>query len=200
MVYICICIYLIIIRLFVVLLFLSYFLLLWQSSFFVGSSKLLLIKFNHWIFFSFLRCIPRSFAKHISKDNFLTKIRIRRVFAEFVETFQQHTVDKGRLGTHEIMYKYISTLEHLAPEFGTETFSVSHLELSEEGDGSSSFSNTTHAQGGSKDDFRAPPTHEVMVSGTKGIQWRKVSGHKVNSFSSFWFCGMLCILLVWTFC
>ncbi|XP_045888423.1 non-receptor tyrosine-protein kinase TYK2 isoform X2 [Micropterus dolomieu] len=134
---------------------------------------------------SFLRCIPRSFAKHISKDNFLTKIRIRRVFAEFVETFQQHTVDKGRLGTHEIMYKYISTLEHLAPQFGTETFSVSHLELSEEGDGSSSFSNTTHAQGGSKDDFRAPPTHEVMVSGTKGIQWRKVSGHKAQANTYF---------------
>uniref|UniRef100_A0A673C5E6 Tyrosine-protein kinase n=1 Tax=Sphaeramia orbicularis TaxID=375764 RepID=A0A673C5E6_9TELE len=76
--------------------------------------------------FSFLRCIPRSFAKHISKDNFLTKIRIRRVFADFVRTFQQHTVDKGRLGAQEIMYKYISTLEHLAPRFGTETFFVTH--------------------------------------------------------------------------
>uniref|UniRef100_A0A8C4HZ18 Tyrosine-protein kinase n=1 Tax=Dicentrarchus labrax TaxID=13489 RepID=A0A8C4HZ18_DICLA len=134
---------------------------------------------------SFLHCIPRSFAKHISKDNFLTKIRIRRVFADFVRTFQQHTVDKGRLGTQEIMYKYISTLEHLAPCFGIETFPVSHLELREDGDGSSSYSNTTHAQGVSKDSFIAPPTHEIMVSGTKGIQWRKVSGQKAQANSYF---------------
>ncbi|XP_065820545.1 non-receptor tyrosine-protein kinase TYK2 [Labrus bergylta] len=132
---------------------------------------------------SFLRCIPRSFAKHISKDNFLTKIRIRRVFAEFVQTFQQHTVDKGRLGAQEIMYKYISTLEHLAPQFGTETFPVCNLELREEGDGSSSYANTTHAQGVTKDNFTAPTTHEINVSGTKGIQWRKVSGQKAQANS-----------------
>uniref|UniRef100_A0AAQ5XFA7 non-specific protein-tyrosine kinase n=1 Tax=Amphiprion ocellaris TaxID=80972 RepID=A0AAQ5XFA7_AMPOC len=144
-------------------------------------------RFNHWIqiiitylcFFSFLRCIPRSFARHIAKDNFLTKIRIRRVFAEFVRTFQQHTVDKGRLGAQEIMYKYISTLEHLAPCFGTETFPVTHLDVREDADGSSSYSNTTYAQGASKDNFQAPATHEIMVSGTKGIQWREVSAHRV---------------------
>ncbi|XP_070704408.1 non-receptor tyrosine-protein kinase TYK2 [Pempheris klunzingeri] len=134
---------------------------------------------------SFLRCIPRWFAKHISRDNFLTKIRIRRVFAEFVQTFQQHTVDKGRLGAREIMYKYISTLEHLAPRFGTEIFAVSHLELREDGDGGSSYSNTTHAQGDSKDDFIAPATHEIMVSGTKGIQWRKVSCQKAQENTYF---------------
>uniref|UniRef100_UPI0037E826D1 non-receptor tyrosine-protein kinase TYK2 n=1 Tax=Semicossyphus pulcher TaxID=241346 RepID=UPI0037E826D1 len=132
---------------------------------------------------SFLRCIPRSFAKHISKDNFLTKIRIRRVFAEFVQTFQMHTVDKGRLGIQEIMYKYISTLEHLAPHFGTETFPVCNLELREDGDGSSSYSSTTHAQGVSKDNFGAPTTHEIKVSSTKGIQWRTVSGQKAQANS-----------------
>ncbi|XP_041673098.1 non-receptor tyrosine-protein kinase TYK2 [Cheilinus undulatus] len=132
---------------------------------------------------SFLRCIPRSFAKHISKDNFLTKIRIRRVFAEFVQTFQQHTVEKGKLGAQEIMYKYISTLEHLAPEFGTETFPVCSLEMRKEADGSSSYSNTTHAQGVTKDNFTAPITHEIKVSGTKGIQWRKVSGQKAQANS-----------------
>ncbi|XP_067472134.1 non-receptor tyrosine-protein kinase TYK2 [Thunnus thynnus] len=130
---------------------------------------------------SFQRCIPRSFAKHISKDNFLTKIRIRRVFADFVRTFQQHTVDQGRLGAQEIMYKYISTLEHLAPRFGTETFPVSHLELNEDGDVSSSYSNTTHAQGVSKDNFRGPATHEILVSGTKGIQWRKMCSQKAQA-------------------
>lgn len=134
---------------------------------------------------SFQRCIPRSFAKHISKDSFLTKIRIRRVFADFVRTFQQHTVDKGRLGAQEIMYKYISTLEHLAPRFGTETFPVSHLELREDGDGSSSYSNTTHAQSDSKDDFKASATHEIMVSGTQGIQWRNVSNQKAPANTYF---------------
>ncbi|TKS92111.1 Non-receptor tyrosine-protein kinase TYK2 [Collichthys lucidus] len=134
---------------------------------------------------SFLRCIPRSFAKHISKDNFLTKIRIRRVFSDFVQTFQQHTVDKGRLGTHEIMYKYISTLEHLAPGFGIESFPVSNLELRDDGDGSSSYSNMTHAQGVSKDTFRAPTTHEIMVTGTKGIQWREVSSQKAQANTYF---------------
>ncbi|TMS15324.1 Non-receptor tyrosine-protein kinase TYK2 [Larimichthys crocea] len=134
---------------------------------------------------SFLRCIPRSFAKHISKDNFLTKIRIRRVFSDFVQTFQQHTVDKGRLGTHEIMYKYISTLEHLAPGFGIESFAVSNLELRDDGDGSSSYSNMTHAQGVSKDTFRAPTTHEIMVTGTKGIQWREVSSQKAQANTYF---------------
>ncbi|XP_026181834.1 non-receptor tyrosine-protein kinase TYK2 isoform X2 [Mastacembelus armatus] len=133
---------------------------------------------------SFQNCIPISFAKHISKDNFLTKIRIRRVFADFVRTFQ-HTVDKRRLGTQEIMYKYISTFEHLAPHFGTETFSVSHLEVRKDGDRSSSYSNTTHAHGVTKDNFRAPPTHEIMVSGIKGIQWREVPNQKVHENTYF---------------
>ncbi|KAM3598092.1 uncharacterized protein V6R79_013377 [Siganus canaliculatus] len=132
---------------------------------------------------SFLRCIPRSFAKHISKDNFLTKIRIRREFADFVRTFQRHTVDTRRLGTNDIMYKYISTLEYLAPHFGTEIFSVSHLDLREDTDGSSSYSTATHAQAVSEGCFGALVTHEIMVSGTSGIQWREVCGQKAQANS-----------------
>lgn len=130
---------------------------------------------------SFLKCIPRSFAKHISRDNFLTKIRIQRVFKDFVRTFQQHTVDRGKLGAQEIMYKYISTLEHLAPRFGTETFSVTHLDLRDDDGRSSSCSSTTHAQGGSKDDLCGSVTHEILVSSTEGIQWRKVSAQKAKA-------------------
>lgn len=100
------------------------------------------------------------------------------MFEKFVRTFQ-HTVDKGRLSAQKIMYKYMSTLEHLAPCFGTEIFSVSHLELREAGDGNSSHTSTTHAQGASKDNFRAPATHEMMVAGIKGLQWRPVSGQEV---------------------
>uniref|UniRef100_A0A671V986 Tyrosine-protein kinase n=1 Tax=Sparus aurata TaxID=8175 RepID=A0A671V986_SPAAU len=129
---------------------------------------------------SFIRCIPKSFAKLIYDDNFLTKLRIRRVFADFVKTFQQHTVAKGRLGSHEIMYKYISTLEHLAPRFGIEMFPVSHMEQRKDGVVSSSYSDTNHAQGVSKASYIAPATHEIMVSGTKGIQWRDAPGPKVR--------------------
>lgn len=131
-------------------------------------------------FSSFIRCIPKSFAKLIYDDNFLTKLRIRRVFADFVKTFQQHTVAKGRLGSHEIMYKYISTLEHLAPRFGIEMFPVSHMEQRKDGVVSSSYSDTNHAQGVSKASYIAPATHEIMVSGTKGIQWRDAPGPKVR--------------------
>ncbi|XP_008327437.1 non-receptor tyrosine-protein kinase TYK2 isoform X2 [Cynoglossus semilaevis] len=124
---------------------------------------------------SFLHCIPKSFARSISKDNFLTKIRIHRVFGEFVQTFQQHTVDRKHVGTQEIMYKYIATLENLAPRFGTETFAVPHLEVRNDGDEGSSYLNRMDPQDDEKDNFTAPTTHEIIVSGIKGIRWRKVS-------------------------
>ncbi|XP_014838902.1 PREDICTED: non-receptor tyrosine-protein kinase TYK2 [Poecilia mexicana] len=130
----------------------------------------------------FQNCIPRTFAENISRDNFLTKIRIRRVFTEFVQTFQQHTVDKGQLGAHEIMYKYISTLENLVPSFGTETFSVTRLQLTEDGDESISYS-INESDGDSKKGFRAPFTHEIMVSGTKGIQFRTLKTQKAEENS-----------------
>ncbi|CDQ73623.1 unnamed protein product [Oncorhynchus mykiss] len=137
--------------------------------------------------FYFLRCIPRSFSKHIARDNFLTKIRIRRVFADFVRTFQEHTVDLGRLGSQEVMYKYLSTLEHLAPCFGTETFLAAQLELRKDGgDGSGSYLNTSHAHGASDPgNFGPQVMHEVMVSGTKGIQWRKITVQKAQANSYF---------------
>lgn len=88
-------------------------------------------------------------------------------------------MDKGQLGIPDIMNKYISTLENLAPRFGSENFLVFHLKVRDDGGGSSSFSHTTHAQGVSKDSFEAHNTHEIMVTGTKGIQWRKLSSQKV---------------------
>ncbi|KAL0992890.1 hypothetical protein UPYG_G00100610 [Umbra pygmaea] len=134
---------------------------------------------------SFMRCIPRSFSKHIARHNFLTKIRLRRVFAEFVKTFQQQTVALGHLGSQEVMYKYLSTLEHLAPHFGTETFPVYHLELRQDGsNGNGSYLNTSYAHGASDlDNSASPNTHEVMVSGTKGIHWREVTVKKAKENS-----------------
>lgn len=116
------------------------------------------------------------------------------MFRNFVQKFQQHTVDNGQMGIYEIIYKYISTFEHMAPSFGVETFHVSSLELREEADESCSFSNTTHAQGISKDSFRALATYEVMVTGTKGIQWRKLSTQKVcrDFHSKLHLCYLFC--------
>lgn len=102
------------------------------------------------------------------------------MFRSFVQKFQQHTVENGRLGTYEIIYKYISTFEHMAPLFGVETFHVLGLELRDEVDESCSFFNATQAQGVLKDCYGASLTYEVMVTGTKGIHWREVSTQKVG--------------------
>ncbi|XP_033827751.1 non-receptor tyrosine-protein kinase TYK2 [Periophthalmus magnuspinnatus] len=128
----------------------------------------------------FHHCIPRSFAKQISKDNLLTKYRMRRIFTNFVQAFQQDTVDKGKLGTQEIMYKYISTLEHLAPRFCTETYCVSHLDLHNDGQGCP-YPNTNQDQSASKDNYKVLVPHEIMVCGLKGIQWREVSTQMAQS-------------------
>ncbi|KAL2101546.1 hypothetical protein ACEWY4_003307 [Coilia grayii] len=129
---------------------------------------------------SYLRCIPQSFSRHISRDNFLTKLRIRHVFAEFVQSFQQHTVGLGKLGLQEVMYKYLGTLENLAPRFGTETFLVIRLTLKQESEGSGSYLNDSRVLGDLQDSLNVEPTNEVMISGTRGIQWRKISAQKAQ--------------------
>lgn len=85
------------------------------------------------------------------------------------------------------MYKYISTLEQLAPRFGSETFQVTSLKLREDGDGSSSYSSTVHGNGLSKENLSPLVTHEVMVSGTEGVKWRKLQIQRVSQihFSCF---------------
>ncbi|XP_066529724.1 non-receptor tyrosine-protein kinase TYK2 [Hoplias malabaricus] len=129
---------------------------------------------------SYRRCIPRSFSRHIAQNNILTKYRIHRVFSDFVRSFQQHTVGQGRLGLHEIMYKYLSTLERLAPRFGAETFPVFHLDLRPNGDGSGSYLNPSRAHEPPEYAACGQPKHEIMVSGNRGIQWRKMSAQRAR--------------------
>lgn len=105
------------------------------------------------------------------------------MFAKFVRSFQQHTVGQGKLGSQEIMYKYLSTLERLAPRFGTETFSIFHLDLRRHSDGSSSYLNASRAHEPLEEITCSRPTHEVMVSGTTGIRWRKNPDPRVGIFS-----------------
>uniref|UniRef100_A0A672QKL7 Tyrosine-protein kinase n=1 Tax=Sinocyclocheilus grahami TaxID=75366 RepID=A0A672QKL7_SINGR len=126
---------------------------------------------------SFLHCIPQSFSRHIARNNVLTRFRIRRVFANFVSSFQEHTVGMGKFGSQEVMYKYISTLERLAPKFGAETFPVFSLDLRSDGDGSGSYPIASQTQ-----TVNSEPTHEIRVSGSTGICWRKTSAQWGNEY------------------
>lgn len=89
-------------------------------------------------------------------------------------------MDQGKLGSQEIMYKYVSTLERLAPRFGTEGFLVYHLDMRPDGDGSGSYLNASRRHEPTEDITCGQLTHEVMVSGNAGIQWRKISTQRVS--------------------
>ncbi|XP_069737720.1 non-receptor tyrosine-protein kinase TYK2-like isoform X2 [Phaenicophaeus curvirostris] len=136
--------------------------------------------------YSFKDCIPRSFYRQIQQNNHLTKLRMKNVFKKFVQRFQRHTVSAGKLTAQDVMYKYLATLEHLAPRFGTELFPVLSLDTSSEGE-----KMQLDVNGGSSqpDQSRAllpkepPVTHEVLVTGTSGIQWRPVPVENNENFS-----------------
>ncbi|XP_037230669.1 LOW QUALITY PROTEIN: non-receptor tyrosine-protein kinase TYK2-like, partial [Falco rusticolus] len=120
--------------------------------------------------YSFKDCIPRSFYRQIQQNNYLTKFRMKNVFKKFVQRFQRHTVSAGKLTAQDIMYKYLATLEHLAPRFGSELFPVFSLETSSEGE-----KGQLRVNGGHATLPKEPPvTHQVLVTGTGGIQWRPV--------------------------
>ncbi|XP_037361657.1 non-receptor tyrosine-protein kinase TYK2 [Talpa occidentalis] len=118
---------------------------------------------------SFKDCIPRSFRRQIRQHDVLTRLRLRTIFHRFLRDFQP-----GRLSQQVVMVKYLATLECLAPRFGTERMPVYQLEL---------LTQTAGAPCYIRDSGQAlleptpasaarPPTHEVLVTGTGGIQWR----------------------------
>ncbi|XP_056426552.1 non-receptor tyrosine-protein kinase TYK2 isoform X2 [Hyla sarda] len=139
---------------------------------------------------SFKECIPKSFCRQIQQNNYLTKLRMRSVFKKFVRHFQLHTVSAGKLSEDDVMYKYLSTLENLAPRFGCEVFRTVSLELPMEGEKLPFYINggyVDHSESGNKE---ATTTHQVLVSGMEGIQWRQKkeeepteSSHHRNYFS-----------------
>lgn len=74
------------------------------------------------------------------------------------------------------MVKYLATLERLAPRFGTECVPVCHLELLTQAEGEPCYirdSGQSPLDAG-LESVAGPPTHEVLVTGTGGIQWRPV--------------------------
>ncbi|XP_009461880.1 PREDICTED: non-receptor tyrosine-protein kinase TYK2 [Nipponia nippon] len=136
--------------------------------------------------YSFKDCIPRSFYRQIQQNNYLTKFRMKNVFKKFVQRFQRHTVSTGKLTVQDIMYKYLATLEHLAPRFGSELFPVLSLETSSEGEKVQLYVNGGHSQlehGHALLPKDQPVTHEVLITGTTGIQWRPVPVESIENFS-----------------
>ncbi|XP_006898829.1 PREDICTED: non-receptor tyrosine-protein kinase TYK2 [Elephantulus edwardii] len=120
---------------------------------------------------SFKDCIPRSFRQQIRQHNALTRLRLRRIFRRFLQAFQPSSVSQQL-----VMVKYLATLERLAPRFATEHVRVCHLELRTQaegephsipGQGQASLDQGPQGAAGSA-------TYEVLVTGTRGIQWRPV--------------------------
>ncbi|XP_051905397.1 non-receptor tyrosine-protein kinase TYK2 isoform X2 [Hippocampus zosterae] len=122
---------------------------------------------------SFINCIPKSYAKHISEDKVLTKMRLRWMFERSMRTYQNN-MEAKKPDVKEIICKYIYALECLAPRFGSETFVVRHLRLSEDDEDTS--------PDASRGDGVAENAHELMVSANTGLQWREMmSSEKANS-------------------
>ncbi|XP_033710252.2 non-receptor tyrosine-protein kinase TYK2 isoform X3 [Tursiops truncatus] len=126
---------------------------------------------------SFKDCIPRSFRQQIRQHNALTRLRLRSIFRKFLRAFQP-----GCLSQQVVMVKYLATLERLAPRFGTERVPVCHLELLAQAEGEPCYIR----DGGQAppdpgpESAAGPPTHEVLVSGTDGIQWRLVQAETAS--------------------
>lgn len=74
------------------------------------------------------------------------------------------------------MTKYLATLERLAPRFGSEHVPVCHLRLLAQAEAEACYIHD-HRQSPANPCNPAtpePPTHEVLVTGTGGIQWRSI--------------------------
>ncbi|MGH0143962.1 UNVERIFIED_CONTAM: hypothetical protein FKN15_023556 [Acipenser sinensis] len=127
---------------------------------------------------SFMRCIPKSFCRQIHQNNYLTKLRIRTVFSKFVKGFNLHTVSTGKLTLQDIMYKYLSTLESLAPGIGCEEFQTTSLDIQSEGERANFYVKDFWSLGNLEPECSviqgSSPSHVVIVSGTEGIRWREI--------------------------
>uniref|UniRef100_A0A8C8JJX3 Tyrosine-protein kinase n=1 Tax=Oncorhynchus tshawytscha TaxID=74940 RepID=A0A8C8JJX3_ONCTS len=67
--------------------------------------------------------IPDRVNQIIKQRNFLTRLRISRVFQDFLSEFNNKTVQSDKVSTHDIKVKYLATLETLTCGFGCEVCS-----------------------------------------------------------------------------
>ncbi|XP_072104469.1 non-receptor tyrosine-protein kinase TYK2 [Mobula birostris] len=123
---------------------------------------------------SFKECIPKAFRTKIEKSNPLTRIRLKRGFRKFVRGFQLPVAGCGKMIQHDIIFKYISTLENLCTNFGGEIFQALYLEVLPESS-RTPYINGRYYVKTTEDVFypaQVTQEYEVLVTGTEGIQWR----------------------------
>ncbi|XP_065731738.1 non-receptor tyrosine-protein kinase TYK2 isoform X5 [Phocoena phocoena] len=119
---------------------------------------------NESLGMAFLHLCHLALCHGVPLEKVAKKIRFLRAF------------QPGCLSQQVVMVKYLATLERLAPHFGTERVPVCHLELLAQAEGEPCYIR----DGGQAppdpgpESAAGPPTHEVLVSGTDGIQWRLV--------------------------
>ncbi|XP_036409514.1 tyrosine-protein kinase JAK1-like isoform X1 [Megalops cyprinoides] len=118
---------------------------------------------------SYKKYIPESLNRAIKQRNVLTRIRINNVFKNFLNEFNRKTIRDSKVTTHDLKVKYLSTLETLTKNFGSEVYETSMLQISLE-------SERPPVPYFDKGD---PPAYEVLVSGNSGIMWREKPPNKV---------------------
>lgn len=83
------------------------------------------------------------------------------------------------------MVKYLATLERLAPRFGSERIPVCHLEVLAQPERDPCYIQNSGQTAGDPDPElpSGPPTHEVLVTGTGGIQWHPLQTQVSSLYS-----------------
>uniref|UniRef100_A0A8C7W0F4 Tyrosine-protein kinase n=1 Tax=Oncorhynchus mykiss TaxID=8022 RepID=A0A8C7W0F4_ONCMY len=105
--------------------------------------------------------IPDRVNQIIRQRNFLTRLRISRVFQDFLSEFSNKTVQSDNVSTHDIKVKYLATLETLTCGFGCEVCRTP----------------TSCNQG-------QPSQYQVLVSGNTGIKWRRKLQNVTNAWTA----------------
>ncbi|KAM5148783.1 tyrosine-protein kinase JAK1 [Mantella aurantiaca] len=106
---------------------------------------------------SYKRYIPETLNRTIKQRNILTRIRISNVFKNFLKEFNNKTICDSSVSPHDLKVKYMSTLETLTKNYGSEIFETQHLKITSENE---------------QNGFQASCLYEVMVTGNSGILWR----------------------------
>uniref|UniRef100_A0AAY4DN55 non-specific protein-tyrosine kinase n=1 Tax=Denticeps clupeoides TaxID=299321 RepID=A0AAY4DN55_9TELE len=123
---------------------------------------------------SYKRFIPEELNKTIKQRNFLTRIRINNVFKNFLNEFNSKTIQDSNISMYDLKVKYLSTLETLTKGMGYETVEPLTLRISAENEYTLPYTSSSEDGQG----------HEVQVSGTAGIAWRKKSPNVSTRFLS----------------
>uniref|UniRef100_A0A8C7J029 Tyrosine-protein kinase n=1 Tax=Oncorhynchus kisutch TaxID=8019 RepID=A0A8C7J029_ONCKI len=126
---------------------------------------------------SYKKYIPDRVNQIIKQRNFLTRLRISRVFQDFLSEFNNKTVQSDNVSTHDIKVKYLATLETLTCGFGCEEYEPKVLRVTDS-EGEIQGTPTSCNQG-------QPTQYQVLVSGNTGIKWRrKLQNLYITSVSS----------------